>query len=192
MKQFNNRFPHFPQISRSFPATLYIIVLKAVVLGAVAAFLAFNLFARLPAEFTKIRQAKLAAMLSPNDFSNHLLLVQEYLGQGNMPAVERELLLAEELKTKHKTLNTNSVLGASLSPIDILKKIKNEPQKIKNEISFWEKVVFDKPNYRDGYLQLTLLHYQIYEIDQAKEYLQKAKEIDPNFETVKKLEQIIR
>ena len=193
----------FPQIYRSFPAltprslgevgaSLYIIVLKTVVLGAVAAFLALNLFAQLPAKLTKIRQAKLAVMLSPNDISNHLLLVQEYLGQGNMDSVERELTLADSLNTKHLKLNTNKVLGETLSPLKILEEIKAEPQKIKNEISFWEKVVASKPDYRDAYLQLSILHYQIYETQKAKAYLEKAREIDPNFESTKNLEEIFK
>lgn len=186
---------HFPQISRIIPATLYIIVLKAVVLVAVAAFLALNLFWQLSTEPTRIRQAKLAVMLSPNDLSNHLLLTQKYLDQGNMKAVERELILAQNLSTRPASsfpLPTSSVLGVTLSPLKILEKIKNEPQKIKDEIVFWEKIVADKPNYRDGYLRLALLNYQIYENQKARVYLERAKTLDPNFETTKELEKILK
>ena len=192
MEQFNNRFSYFPQIYRIIPANTIIIVAKVVVLVVVTTFLALNLFIQLPPRFTKTRQVQLAVMLMPNDLSNHLLLAQEYLGQGNMPAVERELILSQDLSSLPTTHNPSpSVLGLTLSPLKILEKIKNEPQKIREEISFWEKVVAQKPDFRDAYLQLALLNYQIYNLDKAKEYLQEAKKIDPNFKATKELEKIL-
>lgn len=212
MKQFNNRFPHFPHISRRITAfirrslldrrssnegggeggtILYITVGKFAVLGLLVFFLATLLIYQ-PSGFD---QAKSAVMFSPNDLSSHLLLAQQYLAQGNMEAVERELTLAESLSRRPASsfsLPASSVLGASLSPLKILEKIKAEPQRINQEISFWEKVIAEKPGFRDAYLQLAVLNYQIYETQKAKAYLEKAKALDPNFEAAKKLEELLK
>ncbi len=179
MKKLASKFPH---IYRVLTATLLL------------TFLAVNFYSRLPTGFLNLEGAKLVVMLNPNDISSHLLLTQAYLEQGDMEAVKRELTLAENLNSQPKIYNSqlSSVLGTSLSPLKIWQKIQNEPQRIKEEIVFWEKTVADKPNYRDAYLQLAILNYQIYENQKAKEYLNKALEIDPNFEVTKELGKIIQ
>jgi len=147
----------------------------------------------LPSGFSDFERAKLAAMLYPNDLSSHLLLAQEYLKRGNMEGVERELLLAQDLggKTSATSSGSPTVLGVFLSPSKILEKIKNEPKRIREEISFWEKVISEKPDYRDAYLQLAILNYQIYKKERAKEYLEKALKIDPNFAPARQLENLL-
>jgi len=68
-----------------------------------------------------------------------------------------------------------------------LKQQKNlsDPKDIKKLIHFWEKIVAEKTDYRDGYLQLAILNYKI------QEYLKKALIVDPNFEPALELEKII-
>lgn len=179
----------FPHNYRIIPAYTIIYSVKLMVLVLLIFFLT-TLFLYPPSGF---EMAKLGVLLSPNDLSNHLLLAQEYLGRGDMTSVERELTLAESLSSRSTTHNPSStVLGLTLSPIKILEKIKAEPQRIKSEISFWEKVVANKPNYRDGYLRLALLNAQIYETQKAKNHLEKAKTLDPNFETTKELEKLLK
>jgi len=58
------------------------------------------------------------------------------------------------------------------------------------EISFWETKATEFPNYRDAYLKLAVLNWKIKNDDLSKSYLQKAREIDPNNETLKKLTQL--
>lgn len=65
-------------------------------------------------------------------------------------------------------------------------------KKIENNITFWEMVVREKPNYRDGYLELTTLNYQLGRMATAREYWMKAKELDPNNETVESLGKIVK
>ena len=67
----------------------------------------------------------------------------------------------------------------------------SDPEDIKELIKAWEKIIEDKPLYRDAYLQLAILNYKIKEVQKAKDNLNKALEIDPNFELTKKLEEII-
>ncbi len=182
---------YLPHISRIINANTASLGLKMVILAVLIGFLAINLFRALPPDLN-FEQARITVMLSPNDASSHLVLAQEYLKKGSMQDVERELNLAQELTSSYQPSASSSVLGSSLSPLKILEKIKNEPQRIRNEIIFWEKVVSERPGYRDGYLQLAILNYQLYENDKAKEYLNKALEIDPNFEVTKELGKIIQ
>lgn len=181
---------NFPQISRIFNAEPLKRGLKLAVLAVLAAFLVINLFPALPADFLSYERARLAVMLYPEDLSSHLFLAQEYLKRGSLAGVERELLLAQELTEKNPPATSSGVLGAFLSPAKILEKIKNEPQKIKNEISFWEKIIAEKPDYRDAYLQLAILNYQIYENEKAQEFIKKALALDPNFAPTRELERL--
>lgn len=54
-------------------------------------------------------------------------------------------------------------------------------QGIQAEISHWQKVTHDYTDYRDGYFRLALLHYQLGETTQAREYVDKSLALDPNF-----------
>lgn len=72
----------------------------------------------------------------------------------------------------------SQVLGAS------------DDKKIYEEIIFWNDIVKKYPNYRDGYLKLSTLFWKVRLDDQAKYYLEKAKEIDPNNDKVKELEYV--
>lgn len=65
-------------------------------------------------------------------------------------------------------------------------------KKIEEQINYWEKVVKQRNGYRDGYLELAILNYKLGRILTTKEYLERAKELDPNNEMVEKLEKIIR
>ena len=71
------------------------------------------------------------------------------------------------------------------------RKTYSDPEEIQKLISAWEKIVKEKPDYRDGHLQLALLYYKIFEDEKAKEYLQKAIELDPNCEVGRKLKEIM-
>ena len=66
-----------------------------------------------------------------------------------------------------------------------------DPEDVKELIKVWEEIIKDKPQYRDAYLQLAILNYKINKKENALKNLQKALEIDPNFELAKKLEAII-
>lgn len=82
--------------------------------------------------------------------------------------------------------NSSKVLGLTKNQnLEI-----NSEEKIHEEILSWKSVVEKFPNYRDAYLKLAALFWKVRLDDQAKFYLEKAKELDPNNETVKKLEYV--
>jgi len=66
-----------------------------------------------------------------------------------------------------------------------------EPGKIRQEIESWEKVIEERPYYRDVLLRLALLNYQIYENEKAGEYFERAEYLDPNNEEILKVKEII-
>lgn len=63
-----------------------------------------------------------------------------------------------------------------------LARIKQERARYVQEIAYWKRVVDKYQGYRDGYFKLALLTYQLGEKAQARSYLQKAMELDPNFQ----------
>lgn len=143
---------------------------------------------------------------NPNDFETHLELAERFLENNQLEEAERALLIADSLQAsvdrKLTEKNAQDVLGETslLKPENWLLKTKqlwqkkqySDPEDIRKLISAWEKIVEEKPNYRDGYLQLAVLHYKLYENDKAKEYLEKALELDPNYEPARELEEIIK
>lgn len=66
-----------------------------------------------------------------------------------------------------------------------------EPERIRREIESWEKVLEEKPYYRDVLLRLALLNYQIYEDEKAETYWQQANYLDPNNEEGQEVGEII-
>ncbi|GEM_PF-1802716 len=90
------------------------------------------------------------------------------------------------------------VLGIGIVGVDVYRTAKqkyyleSERMKLSKQVSYWKQVISKYQNYRDGYLQLALLEYQLGNSEQAKMYVNKALELDPNFEQGKELERILR
>lgn len=60
---------------------------------------------------------------------------------------------------------------------------------IEKEIKEWEEIVEKTPTYRDGYLKLATLYWQLRQDDKAKAALERVKEIDPNYGATYELEE---
>lgn len=52
--------------------------------------------------------------------------------------------------------------------------------RVSQEIQYWEKIVSKYTGYRDAYLKLAVLQYQVGEFDRARYFARKGFEIDPN------------
>ncbi len=74
---------------------------------------------------------------------------------------------------QHK--NNTRVLAAEVDHSEELIKLFD----LKN---YWEKLIAFSPTYRDGYLQLAVIYYQLGDADKAHEYISKVYELDPNYE----------
>lgn len=67
-----------------------------------------------------------------------------------------------------------------------------EKQKIEADIARWEKIVEDRPNYRDGYFELAVLTYRLDRIYETRFYLRKVFLLDPNYQPARELEEKLR
>ena len=67
-----------------------------------------------------------------------------------------------------------------------------EKKRIENEVIKWEEVLTKYPGYRDVYLRLAALNWKINNEEKAKEYLEKAKDLDPNSKIIKEFKWAIQ
>ncbi len=74
------------------------------------------------------------------------------------------------------TLTDKAVLGAATAP-----------HVLEAQLSYWKKLIEEKPDYRDAYIMAAFLSYQLGEKGQTKEFLQKALTLDPNSSASHKL-----
>lgn len=142
----------------------------------------------------EIQKIKVYLLKHPYDFNTQLVLAEKLLAKNQFKEAGQVLSLAQG-NTSPENSQDNQVLGKSTSfLIKNLwqKKHEADPQDIKKLIVFWERIVQEKPNYRDGYLQLAALNYKIWQNEKAKEYLKQALIIDPNFEEAREMEKIIQ
>lgn len=144
----------------------------------------------------QLQQAKERLARNSDDFEAHLILAEAYLKDNQLEAAERELLIAQQIQQSGYQTTPQpktGILGITTSTFSQLwqRKMASNPEDIRRLIEYWEKIVAEKPDYRDGYLQLAILHYKLYENEKAKEYLQKALELDPNFQPARELEKIL-
>lgn len=65
---------------------------------------------------------------------------------------------------------------------------KSERQKVIDEIAYWKEIVTQYPDYRDAYYTVAVLEYKLGNLTESNNYLQKALQIDPNFEKGRLLE----
>lgn len=136
------------------------------------------------------QQAKQSLLRNPNDFQAQLVLAEEFLANNQFEKAEKALLLAESQIYQ----STSQVLGEQTNlQLEELwqRKLYSDPEEIKKLIALWQKIIEEKPGYRDGHLQLAYLHYKLYENEKAKEYLEKAIELDPNYKLARELEKTL-
>ena len=67
-----------------------------------------------------------------------------------------------------------------------------EKKETEEKVKKWEAVLRKYPRFRDIYLRLAILNWKIYHYKKANQYLQKAKQLDPNFKKTKEVQKIIQ
>lgn len=160
----------FPHIPRKITAGFLWYTEKITLWSILAAFLMINLYAK--ANLTPDYWSSLVAALAhPSSSLLHQNLAQAFWKEGFLENAKKELMYG-------------AVLGAST---DLLTEWENEPTKIANSLTYWKDVVKSKPDYRDGYMQLATLAYQLGKTNEAKSYLTQALALDPDNTEVQKL-----
>lgn len=109
--------------------------------------------------------------------------------------------MARNLKGKHLPKN---VLLALVFFITALAALNSEKQRTRlrilgmqaqvkadqKTIYQWEQITQERPNYRDGWIWLAVAYYKNNDKEKAHQALQKAKEIDPNNETLSQIKEL--
>lgn len=160
-------FYYLPRIYRFFTARIIII------LGTI--YIIYNLVP-LPYPYISFASFK-------NNYQAHLLLGETFLIKNNLEEAKNEFALAYPL-----TKNKNEI-NERLSEVNNLIK---EKINLEAQLTFWEKQIEEKANYRDAYLEMALLNYQTKRPALARFYFEKAKDLDPNNVMVKEMEGMMR
>lgn len=69
--------------------------------------------------------------------------------------------------------------------------MESQRQELLQQVEYWTSIVDTYQNYRDGYIKLALLEYQLGNTVQARVYVQKALVLDPNYKKGRELEKIV-
>lgn len=128
-------------------------------------------------------QAQERAAWWPWSTKAHSQMALAWFENGNEEKALEELNLAKKL-----FLFQSPKVKDSLSKAE---KVVNSPSQIRQEIKSWEKVLDEKPSYKDVLLRLSLLNFKIYEVEKANFYWQKAEYLDPNNKEVQKVGKVI-
>ncbi len=175
------KFSVFPHFSRIFSATLWL---------SLIALLSINITTRFGQ--TSYWKEHVDLLINPNSLDNHLALAQTYWQHGDWPKTQTELLIAQTLyQSSPPEAQQSKVLGANSSPLDLLHQWAEEPARLTKELQFWQTVMKEKPDYRDAYLQASALSYQLNRLEDARQYLDQATALDPNFPIASHLTQLL-
>lgn len=175
-------FAH-PQAARFSKMMVFLLLFGFLVVNMASYFLPKN----------KFRIAQEQILDNPLNLEAHLILAEEFLKNNQIEEAQNELLVAQEITNNEKAgPQSPSVLGAS----NIIETIKNRlaensRKETEKQIIRWRQIVADNLEYRDGYLRLAIYYFKVGDDQKAKENLQTALKIDPNFEPAKILEKSI-
>lgn len=176
-------FPHF---TRKISALVWVRLGKLSLWSLLLAFLAINLYAK--ANLAPTYWDKLVSTLSqPYATTPHLALAQALWQDGLWKEAHHELRLAQAYWKPQLTPTGNPVLGAASTPADLLSQWQSLPAHLRRQYAYWQRVIKEKPDYVDAYLNLGALGYQLFRDEQAKLYLEKALLLDPNSQLGQKL-----
>lgn len=182
-KERQQFFPHFYRIFTA-PGAIRLgrLILLAVVIGLFTS-LIFNIFFPKSSQLTKLKEELL---ISPFSFQSHFALGDFFRKRGAFLQAVEEFSLVKELAKLNQPVDEKILEKTNAH----LHKIQQGPQLLENELNYWQEIVADKPDFRDAYLQMAAIAYQLRRLDEAKAYIDKARKLDPNFEPAKKLEEL--
>ena len=167
----------FPQFTRFFSASI--------LLGSLGALFSLNLFALWQ---THPAPAVLGTLTSPWSGTSHETLAHWYWQEGLVDQATRELHIAEQLSVD--STRSSQVLGAT-SYEALRKQWSSEKQNFVSALSYWQSIEKKYSNYRDAYIMLTVLDYQLGNLNDARAWLARAQTLDPNSPTVQSLTKLL-
>jgi tetratricopeptide (TPR) repeat protein len=72
------------------------------------------------------------------------------------------------------------------------KKINSQREILTKELKFWKDFILKNQNYPDAYFQASILEYKLGDNSKAKMYVEKGLALDPNSESGKQIEQLLK
>lgn len=127
-------------------------------------------------------QTQKEVLKHPKNPKAHFQLARVYQEKNDFENAKKEIMLALSLNPDYP--EAENLLGQ-------IQNIEEEPGKIKEEIKRWERILEERPGYRDIYFQTAILNWQIYQNQEALEAVNKALELDPNFEPAKDFKKLL-
>ncbi|EKD85704.1 MAG: hypothetical protein ACD_37C00649G0002 [uncultured bacterium] len=76
-----------------------------------------------------------------------------------------------------------NLINSPIIPTNVLgavAELEEEKENTEVKYAFWQNVVKNKPDYRDAYIQLAALSYQLSKLEEGKNYLTEVETLDPN------------
>lgn len=113
----------------------------------------------------------------------HSQMAVAWFEAGNEEKALRELALANKLLIIKSGVNQEN--------LRLIHDKISESKKIRREIFGWEEVLEKNPYYKDVLLRLSILNYQLYQNEKAKDYFERAEYLDPNDDEVLEVGKII-
>lgn len=179
----------FPHIPRKFTAGLVWCSEKIGFWTLLAILLTVNIYSRvnmLPPYWNGLN----TSLARPQNPDLHEALAILYHQQGFIVRATQELQYTESLFSSSP--KDTRVLGISTEPGTILNAWENEPIKLVDELAYWQGVVREKPDYRDAYVSLAEIAYQLGKIEDSKKYIQEAIALDPNNASTMKIASMLQ
>lgn len=150
------------------------------IIGLIVVLQAFPLFG-LKSTYQKSAQL-------PWSITNRIHLAETLFLNGQIEAAQKEVNKISQSRMLSIALSLRPKLKSEYQAVS---KLVFTPSRINAKIDYWKQVLLKKPNYRDAYLELAILYYQIKDDQKSKQMWQKAFNLDPNGEKVKKVESIV-
>ena len=136
----------------------------------------------------EIDKSRLNLSRFPWSPARHIDLALVYLNNGYLDKAFVEINKAEEL---YKYIKFFDFKNKVKNKIHFGKNLINKPSLIEKEINLWQTVLTEKPSYKDAYIHLSILYYQLYQNEEAKNSWQKAFYLDPNSKLINEVKKII-
>lgn len=170
--------PHtfIPHIRRLLPASLIFGLHLVLWIGLVSLFV-INIYARtyITTDLSRSISALLGKIYLPQ---THISLAQVYFKLGYNDKAKNELTFVQN--------SSKNVLGLATSVDTMLTNLYQEEKSRRDQLAYWQTLVMEKPDYRDGYIMLAALSYEQSLFSNATSYIQKAQQLDPNYEIIQK------
>lgn len=179
-------FPHFPLFNPARVISSLEIALLWLGLAALIAINILTLQKDRPAHWNKL----MMLFEEPLSVPRHIDLASLLWNQGQKEEARRLMISAQTLTEVFQVSQSDQsskVLGATTNPKAILAQWEHEAQELKEKFAFWQSVASARPDYRDAFISLAALAYQLGKPNEARTWLTKAQALDPNSPTVQEL-----